>query len=310
MKRLALGRIAPGERKQFVVPVENRGDKALIIHSIRSTCGCIAEDEELKDVAIEPGELKEFRFAVVPTPNMRGMIRQIIGFRTNGREGNHMVSVLLVVKPEYKIAVLPDRVDFGRIAVRLDGTITKAVSIVSPYPRELRIRSIESTSSHIVAADIGAGEYPYIRRIRVGLLSSVPPGRISERFMVDTSEGMITIPVVALNDAGLEGEPPAVVFDPVKSEGSVTATVSLRSLDGTPFEILDFKCPTPGIRLASVRPIESASEHSAIVELVPSRGVTGAGSCDMSFVTDRYGTRNITCHFFVWGAQAAEKLTD
>ncbi|HUW20914.1 MAG TPA: DUF1573 domain-containing protein [Sedimentisphaerales bacterium] len=300
---IMLGRIAPNAAQEFSLTVHNRGQATLIIYGISSTCGCLSQAKQEKNIEIAPGELKRFDFKIVTSDQMRGITRRAIVFKTNDAQRNHVIHVSFVVAPEYKLAVLPAKLDFG--CIESDLSFKKIVTVVSPYPEAIEVNFVRTSSPFIHVTD--SNEYQGLPRyscaFNVELLPNLRPGYISESITIGTTRGSASVLVSGYKTDPIESRPASLVFEPVECGEKKAVTFVLRSTNGEKFDLLKTTTVSNTIKLKRLDPQEPRTTHALVAELTAPNGRPGPGKTSISVETDTLGVKTIHCYYFLLGAE-------
>jgi len=235
---------------------------------------------------------------------MRGPTSRQVIFATTNPDKLHPVSVYFTVKPKYELSVLPDTVAFG--AFPIDQTCSTDVTLISPYPRPLKVKSIKSTTPSIVCSDLGPGEVGYARRVQIATSPELSPGPFSASVNIATDAGTLRIPVTGTARKAVYPHPHAAVFEPVEPGEMAECRITFKSSTGGPFRIVGGSADDGEVAVTYPEGGKSLARHSLLLRLAPGEDTPHQGDGTVIVETDIGVTVTIPYHYYVLNAKTVE----
>lgn len=219
---LDLGILMPGRSLERVIPIENQGRQALIIHQATACCGMSLPYGFPSKIAPESTGYIVARFR---TPAHPTASEWKITLRTN--DPMRPVSVIsLRSRPDKRLTVLPARIDLGHVVAA--STFRAACTIRTAG--EVKGRYHVATSSPAVTASLRTATNDATVEIDLQLSESAARGELQEYLYVKTglpSRPNVVIPVSATIEKGLRPRPEQVYFGLVSGAQVVVRRVGL-----------------------------------------------------------------------------------
>jgi len=295
---IELGRLAPDEKRSFSIQIGNKGSDTLTIYSVSTTCGCLSPAEKWKDVELQPGESKQVQFYLLAEQQSRGRMTKTIMFKTSDPQRKHSpVIVSYAVKPEYRLAALPAKLDFGQVEPETPAVLK--LTLVSPYPDPLQVNSIECSDCSILIRPVRPNGRPDVVAYLVELPEGFQPGPISESIEIDTAVGKIVVPINGYKMGIIECTPSDIIFQPVRFGVSAEASLVVRSTHEKEFRVIRAITETEQIQVKVEAGQQSRTTHKLRLQFMPNKEVEGVGRSCILVVTDKFGSRAVNCSYFV-----------
>lgn len=236
-----------GIREDYHVRVTNKGQGALLILEIGTTCGCIKT--KMSSRRIEPGATADFIIHLDAT-RKTGRIEKSAWFTTNAPAQRRVtIDVKGTIRPSWWTSITT--LNFGNVPL---GSKTKRSFFVYTEPgRRIQLLKIESDQSFFVAKEIpfsdtnGASGW----KIEIALDGSLKPGAFRANVTVHTdfeNNRMQSVPIIGTIVGSVAVEPAQVAFGLIKVGQVSKRTLTLRNMGKTPLQILKINCPDKSLR--------------------------------------------------------------
>ncbi|MDI6793331.1 MAG: DUF1573 domain-containing protein [bacterium] len=239
---------AAGQQEKIVheYRFKNTGKETLVIKSVNSSCGCIAEILSPKTIpAGENGSIK----VTFETRRYRGKQAKSIFVETNDPDEPEIeLEISGMIKTE--VAVVPEFLYFGDI--EKGKTLTKEIKLIQIGNEELNLEKVE-VSANYLSAGVSNLEDERHRgfKIKVGLNSDTPPvGKFAEVITLHTNfreRPRIDVPVAGNILGRIRVKPQALSLGSMKKGGIASQKVEVATADETAFRIINVEAGLPFI---------------------------------------------------------------
>jgi len=172
------GLVTQGERPTYTLPVENTGERELVISNVRTSSHCTAE--LLTASSISPGKMGEIRVSYEAT-GQKGLVRERLYIDSNDPFSKTMVFPITgyVIEPKPELTIFPIFLNLG--SIKQGEEYTTILKVKNWGEKKIKIANINSSSDLIIATpsseEIRAGEET---KINVSLDIGEETGKIQE----------------------------------------------------------------------------------------------------------------------------------
>ena len=230
-----------GIREDYPVRVTNKGQGALLILDIGTTCGCIKT--QMPSRRIEPGETADFIIHLDAT-RKTGRVEKSAWFTTNDPAQRRVtIEVKGTIRPSWWTSITT--LNFGNVP--LGSEIKRSFFVYTEPGRKIQLLRIESDQASIVAKKIpfsdtnGASGW----KIEVALDGSLKSGTFKANITIHTNfenNRMQSVPIIGTVVGSIAVEPTRIAFGLIKVGQVAKRTLTLRNMGKTALQILKVNC--------------------------------------------------------------------
>ncbi len=272
-----------GEDAVCTFSFKNKGNETLILKATRTSCRCLVTKPS--KVEIPEGESGELT-ATYDTLGANGFVDATILLFTNDHEA-HQVKLTMTGKVKKPYVYEPRSLDFGE--AKTDEFPEKTIVVTKLTKREMEVSEVETSKpwlrASLIGTDVGnlqEGLSTGMYQLAVRIAGDAPIGRIREEVVVSllmkSSKPIrqIKIPVKGYVQGDLAYEPKTIFWGNVGKGQVQRATITIKSNNGKPVEIKDFKSKKGLVKIAGV----DVEETSVCIRIELNKNL------DMDFVSD------------------------
>lgn len=238
-----LGTVMQGGKLRVAWVIENRGGGELVIHETRASCGCTLVQLDEEDKLVAPGESMTLE-ATFNSEGRRGRQRKIVTVRTNDPiEPEVKLEFVATVEVEFEMD--PDKIlRIGELRRGESGT--RGLEI-KPGRQDgtVEILDVEFEGAAPLTYEISALEQSDVtgQRVDFAVADDAPLGPISARAIIKVNADGKEVERSITISGNVVGEltQSHVMIDQTRHKlnpGQRLKPVTIRSLNGTPFEII------------------------------------------------------------------------
>jgi len=292
------GVVTTDDLLDHVFVVENRGNEPLVLHSVKTSCGCSAA--VMHHDEISPGKRGHVQVSLHPDGSAGRKIATAVVVTNDPAQANVLLRLRCDFRPE--LYAQPKKVQLGSFPGEELSVAKGAVDIISGSGlTEFEIASVDTTSAAGMVASVETVREGIHYRISVRNDLPIQPGGYNGTLVVRTNNRKcpeLTIPVVGKAVGPVEVQPPAVFLDQASADETRQDYI-LRIVPGTvkDFRVVKVSAPSG----ATVR-IEVKERHT-VVYLVDMPGNCAIDGSNVTIETNIDGMAPLRVPIVVRGCE-------
>ena len=269
------GTLERGAKVEHTFRLTNRGDAAVRIDHVKSTCGCTVAVVSARDVA--PGG--EGRVTVtLDTARMAGRVTKVVTVYTNDPD-TPVAALALTGEVVTDLVATPPALYLGK--VRRGEAVSREVQITSGRPGEIfSVTGVEHSNPSLRATVDPRADGPG-QRVLVTLDRDTPLGHLNDQLTLRTTsprQPVLTVPVFGSVEGDVIVLPPQVTFGVTRGEKAPERELFIRNRGARPLAVVRVVVPAD-VASADLSAIEEGQEWRVTVRLrdgLPPGKVEGA----------------------------------
>ena len=260
------GSVSQGTKVQYDFIVRNEGASDLVIQRVVAACGCTAASASPDP--IKPNEEGKIHVEF-DTSGFSGKKEKTIRVYTNDPENpSQILSVRGLVEPD--VSVEPASVVFEEVVHGArPATEFREVIVRVREGSSAKIAGVRSFSKSFAVEELEAAEK--VRRLRVSVDPSAPPGEIRERLVINISgarNSSINIPLFAVVKGKLSLKPNQLSFGVIEGDKQLLRTAKLETLGEGTLRVVGVRADNPAVT-AEAKAIEEGKSYQIQVRVDP-----------------------------------------
>jgi len=232
-----------GPKLTHTFVIKNQGPVALLIESVKPSCGCTKAGEH--PVIIQPGDSGDFPFAI-NSNKLRGRYEKTVSIATNDPVTPEIKLRLRGVCNRY-VDVVPTNANFGKVAFDEPHERVLKLTNNTDNPVQLSLQKTEADVFKFELVEITPGKN---FELHVSIEPPYEPGR--HRFdnvvltNVDEQKEIRVVAAATIPDR-LDIQPPEVTLNTIKSNSAYTRPIRFYNYGKTEVKVLEATCDDPAI---------------------------------------------------------------
>lgn len=268
------GTVTTDDRLDHRFVIENRGNKPLALHSVKTSCGCAAAIIQQEEVP--PGESVHVQVSFHPGGTAGKKTATAVVATSDPAHANIILRLRCDFRPE--IYATPKEFQFGRFPASEIGVAVSVVDIISGNElEEFEIKAVETAGAPGFTTSVETVRAGIHYRITAVNDKPIPPGGYSSSIGVKTNHKKLpelTIPLTGIAVRPVEVQPSTVLLD-CSTEDKKTRDYILRVMPGT---VGDFRVTNVSAPSGVIVQTEAKAKHTVVrlIDIPSDCGINGS----------------------------------